>query len=218
MSSLMYGILWVLSALLSLFIGGFLKSYVSKKGENLATHEDIQKLVDQMAAVTKATKEIEAKISDDVWARQRRWELKREIALEAMKTIADLVWACTQLFALRREKEKIAGIKNLPSVDQLPQTQYEIDLWELFRTAMGEFTRIYGSIAIVLDRDVCDQFMQAHGLLCQLNVDKSKTEAPTDEWSRMSEAMQKLDTLTEAIRRDLGFADPQKLVGEPYLA
>jgi len=29
-----------LSVLLALFIGGFLKSYMCKKGENLATHED----------------------------------------------------------------------------------------------------------------------------------------------------------------------------------
>jgi hypothetical protein len=44
----MQWILWPLSVLAALFVGGFLKSYFSKKGENLATHEDIQKLVDQV--------------------------------------------------------------------------------------------------------------------------------------------------------------------------
>ncbi|HVW10944.1 MAG TPA: hypothetical protein VHC90_20295 [Bryobacteraceae bacterium] len=35
-------------------IGAYLASYFKKKGENLATHEDIGKLVDQMKAVTHA--------------------------------------------------------------------------------------------------------------------------------------------------------------------
>jgi hypothetical protein len=68
--------------------GGFLGSYLKKKGENLATHEDINKLVDQVSAVTTATKEIEAKISGDVWDRQKRWELKRDALFDLTKKIA----------------------------------------------------------------------------------------------------------------------------------
>jgi len=41
--------LWPLSVIVSLFIGAFLKSYMGKKGENLATHEDIEKLVESSA-------------------------------------------------------------------------------------------------------------------------------------------------------------------------
>ena len=70
--------------------GAYLGSYLRKKGENRAIHEDIGKLVDQMKAVTQATKEIEAKISDDVWARQRRWELRRDILLQTMDEIANM--------------------------------------------------------------------------------------------------------------------------------
>lgn len=76
--------------LLAIFAGagGFLGSYLKRKGENLATHEDINRLVDQVRAVTKATKEIEAKISDDVWDRQKRWELKREALFESIRWVA----------------------------------------------------------------------------------------------------------------------------------
>jgi hypothetical protein len=59
---------WLIAALFAGF-GAYFGSYFRKKGENLATHEDISKLVDQVSAVTKATKEIEAKISSDVWDR-----------------------------------------------------------------------------------------------------------------------------------------------------
>jgi len=64
----------------------FLGSYAKKKGENLATHEDMENLVLQMAAVAQATKEIEAKISDEVWNRQRQWEMKRDALLSLAKS------------------------------------------------------------------------------------------------------------------------------------
>lgn len=36
-------------------VGAFIGSYLKKKGENLAIHEDIKKLVDQVKATTEAT-------------------------------------------------------------------------------------------------------------------------------------------------------------------
>jgi hypothetical protein len=80
-------VLWLLTLLLGAFLG-YLASYMKKKGENLATHEDIDKLVDQMKAVTQATKEIEAKISGEVWDKQKQWEMKREVVFEAIKRLA----------------------------------------------------------------------------------------------------------------------------------
>jgi hypothetical protein len=79
--------------------GAYFGSYLKKKGGNLATHEDISKLVDQMRAVTQATKEIEAKISNDVWERQRKWEIKREALFEAMKELAGVDYSLAMLDA-----------------------------------------------------------------------------------------------------------------------
>jgi hypothetical protein len=55
-----------LTTLVSAFVGSYLASYLKKKGENLATHEDIDKLVDQVRAVTTATKEIEERIESSL--------------------------------------------------------------------------------------------------------------------------------------------------------
>lgn len=63
-------------------LGAFLPSYFKKKGENLATKEDI-------AELTKTAKEIEAKIDEGVWGRQRQWELKREVVLGAASRLAE---------------------------------------------------------------------------------------------------------------------------------
>jgi hypothetical protein len=70
--------------------GAYFGGYLKKKGENLATHEDLEDLVTEMKAVTRATKEIEAKISSEVWDRQKHWEIRREILFEAIRRLAEL--------------------------------------------------------------------------------------------------------------------------------
>jgi hypothetical protein len=58
--------------------GFWLKSYfgpyLASKAKNLATHEDIQKLVDQV----RETEMVKSQIADSVWDRQARWSAKRD--------------------------------------------------------------------------------------------------------------------------------------------
>ena len=76
-----------LTTLASAFIGSYLASYLKKKGENLATHKDIDKLVDQVRAVTTATKEIEERIESSVWSQQRHWEMKRDALFASVQAL-----------------------------------------------------------------------------------------------------------------------------------
>jgi hypothetical protein len=78
-----------------------------KRARIKAIHEDISKLVDQVQAVTQATKEIEAKISDQVWNRQKQWELKREVIFEATR-------------ALARIEDALVGIHSVTQVEKQP--------------------------------------------------------------------------------------------------
>lgn len=80
--------LWILSVSLSV-IAGYLGGYVRKKGENRAIHEDFENVLKQVKETTRATKEIENKISDASWDRQKRWELMRDVLIDiARKTAA----------------------------------------------------------------------------------------------------------------------------------
>jgi len=94
-----------LTTVLGSWLGTYIGSYLKKKGENLATHEDIDKLVDQVAAVTTTTKEIESKISNAMWRRERKSDLQ-------LKTI-ESVSVLTTDFIQRR----IADDKYLPTVE-----------------------------------------------------------------------------------------------------
>jgi hypothetical protein len=78
----------VLYALI-LAAGIYFKSYFDKKGANLATKEDFKDLKAQTAELRLATKEIEAKIDEQIWSRQRQWELKRDILVKLAATISD---------------------------------------------------------------------------------------------------------------------------------
>jgi hypothetical protein len=80
--------------------GAYLGSYLKKKGENLATHEDIAKLVDQVKAVTQATKQVEATISNQIWDRQKAWELKKETIFEVMRDLGKAQFSLINLHSV----------------------------------------------------------------------------------------------------------------------
>lgn len=79
---------WVLTTLVGAFVGSFLAGYFKKKGENIATKEDFKDLKEQTRQLTQTTKEIETKLEDQVWNRQRQWEMKKEIFIEATRLVA----------------------------------------------------------------------------------------------------------------------------------
>ena len=51
-----------------------MKPYLQKKAENYATHEDIQKLVDQV----RETERLKADIADQMWDRQAKWKFRAD--------------------------------------------------------------------------------------------------------------------------------------------
>jgi len=102
---------WILRSALVPFLDG----YSRRKGENLATHKDLDKLVKQMEAVTETQENIKAEISGGLWDRQEQWKLKRDAVLEAIRSIAAI-------------KESLAGLNScfgtsLPESEALKQKQ-----------------------------------------------------------------------------------------------
>jgi hypothetical protein len=112
----------VINAGLLLF-GLYLKSYFSKKGEYLATKEDFKDLKAQTAELRQTTKEIEAKIDDQVWDRQRQWEMKRDILLEATKRLTE---ATDAVYAWASE---FRGEKKQPNQERSGDLARAVDRW-----------------------------------------------------------------------------------------
>jgi hypothetical protein len=175
-------------------LGAYLGSYLKKKAENKAVHEDIQKLVDQMRAVTNATKEIEAKISTDMWHRQNRWEMRKDAILEALRdfgTAAPLVWK--MLFAFSHHREDSEEHQNARSKAS-----------EEFQSAMESFWRSKLTATIVCGPAVSKQLNDIDVLVARVKV-KVQKRAFTEAWGLFDEVNAATDKLAESVRDELGF-------------
>jgi len=80
----------VLAVLFGALVDGFLKPYLSEKGKNLATKEDMREIVAKVEKVTEATEDIKQEISLEYWNRRRQWEIKRDILLQVTQAMTKL--------------------------------------------------------------------------------------------------------------------------------
>ncbi len=177
---------WGLTTLVTAFVGSYLAAYLKKKGENLATHEDIDKLVVQVAAVTQKTKEIEAKISNDMWERQRKWEVKREALFEATKELANVEYALASLSMAHG----IAG----NSLDRQKAV-------EISNKALLDFNRAKKIALLVCSKDVGQSFERVTKSIG--NVADAAARIG-DKSEPLSSLIEKIADLSAAIRRELG--------------
>jgi hypothetical protein len=165
------GLVVFVSSSLSAGAGAFIGSYLKKKGENLATHEDINKLVDQVKSVTQATKEIEAKISGELWDRQRHWEAKRDSLLSAVKSLS----LVDRHFSLFRETVDF-GLKNKPPEEQLNRKLFEAvkdysEARDMLDEAALLVDMICGETTVLALREVRKIVEQRSELLVKKDVD-----------------------------------------------
>ena len=67
-----------LLAVIATIVSGFLGAYFQRKGENLATKEDFESLLEQVKKTTTATENIKIDLAKGNWLHQRRWYLKEK--------------------------------------------------------------------------------------------------------------------------------------------
>jgi hypothetical protein len=190
--------------LVGAFIGAYFGAYLKKKGENLATHEDIDKLIVQVAAVTTTTKEIEAKISGEVWDRQKRWELKREVLFEATRRLAEvddsmLAYGCVlQLEHNKQVQEDVSWVEGKLTI---------LERWSKASTAFDE-TKLFVDVVCVKEtKDAFDDLWSAlHRIGARIGKEAGIYEKMKPEFSI------KLLTVRNAIRKELGI---EALEGQP---
>ncbi len=176
---------------------GYLTGYVKKKGENRAIHEDIGKLTDQVAAVTKTAKEIEAKISSDLWDRQKRWELKREVLFEVTRKAAQIEDAIRGLSTTLDSERKDTHAEG--DLDWMRRKNEALKAWI---RASNEFDETKLLVTIVCGADTGVAIHQLGAVVVNMAADLVKGE---DAYTRaMDDFNQKLFVALKAIRKELG--------------
>jgi hypothetical protein len=180
--------LWLLSILLALFVGGFLKSYMSKKGENLATHEDIENLVEQTKKLTAATEEIKASISTDAWQR----ELKKETSFEVMKAVGRLTLSLTNMEIRMRDSA-------LPPTEEADLSmKFHSASWDLETVSMHARIVCGEQVGNAIEKDVMDAVRQLTNDIMYKRLDRLH-----DDFQEYQKVVRKLAVL---MRVDLGIS------------
>lgn len=175
-------------------IGAYLGAYLKKKGGNLATQEDIDKLVEQVRGVTVAIKEIESRIEDEAWDRQRRWELKRDVLFEINKAMTQMVSS----LAIWN------GIVEMDSAKGTPRWEKRAEASKKFNEAASGFDESAFRADLVCGIEMARQLYK-FGIFMREVADEiyeGKTEAFKDALVQMT---LKRDGIKLASRRELGF-------------
>lgn len=178
--------------------GIYLSSYLKKKAEHLATREQFKDLQRETAELTRTTKEIEAKISDDVWNRQRRWELKRDLLLEMAKKMSAAYDALTAVYATYKTIAKKTG-----EVLTEPTIARAIGKWALAST---EFDTMVSQVALVCNPELT-QALRDLRIHMGTTFQSTTTKDPEEHHKATSEYLAKKGAIDAMIRKELGI-DP----------
>jgi len=189
-------VVWGITTLVAAFVGSYLAAYLKKKGENLATHEDIDKLVEQVSAVTAATKKIEAKVSDEVWGRQRRWELRRDILFEIARKAGSERHAITQLYVIYQteEQNEKQGI--------LPRLEKRVEACEGWDRAASDFEGMLIVVSASCGPDL-EKSMHEFGLFMRSLAREILDGNAQAFVNRLDELRVKTEAVTRGIRKEL---------------
>jgi hypothetical protein len=179
---------WI-APLLTVFaglFGGYLGAYMAKKGENKAIHEDIEKLVDQVKAVTTTTEEIKASMSTVAWKR----DLKKEACYDLLRQLQPVALVLSQLLAAYKRHDQ----------ESIQQAQIE------FAVAYGH----YINAQIVLEMVASEYLRQALRVLTDTIMQAQiyiKAKEISEAWVTMAQFASANEAFMNACRRELGFEE-----------
>jgi hypothetical protein len=190
--TIVMGVLTVVNGLLVLYVRSFTSSFAPKKGETAAIQEDLKKLVEQGRTLTQATKEIEAKISDDVWSRQKRWEVTRDLIFEPVRETGPLLSSVHTLlvfYAVPHHEIQTAEAQREQGFEEYQE------MMNLFRRATSLFTLICSS-------ELARQFIKIE-LSCQQAVRLAIENKNAEATESYKEGSKQINRLRDLVRKEL---------------
>jgi hypothetical protein len=153
-------------------------------------------LVDQVRAVTTTAKEIEAKISTDVWDRQKHWEMKRDVLFEATKRLGELNDALVGLNSAfisdRNEREQ--GRPGWP--------EGKLEASKIWMDTAAKFAETELLVRVVCGKELSDQCLNL--LFRTRSIAQAILKGDLDVYSASSKELVTLfQKLPVAIRKEL---------------
>ncbi|MGB6823289.1 MAG: hypothetical protein WBE21_14525, partial [Candidatus Acidiferrales bacterium] len=163
--------------------------------KNLVRREDIQVLRDEVHVVTTTAQEIEAKISSDLWDRQKQWEMKREVLFEASKLLARVEERLLRLESLIQVGKTRLGDSDWTSA-------WHDGLVEWTKTSAA-FERVISLVTVVCALETTATFLKFHGLVASIAGGLAQKDESAYQ-TRSKEVVEGALEIRVAIRRELG--------------
>lgn len=194
---------YILTGFIGVVIGGLIRwwnAYSDEKGKNLATKEDFNDLKEQTRQLTETTKEIESKIDNRMWDRQKQWELKRDTVIELVKVMKEFEQATMALgIAI---KAKIAAPDNMKLFHQ-EKVSKRIAVWEPLSVKLEQ--HIYLA-TLVFGRETISALHGVAVIVRDVSSDALSEKNPDAYAARNLELVQQFSKLRDVLRDDLGFS------------
>jgi hypothetical protein len=163
---------WALTTLVSAFVGSYIGSYLKKKGEDRATREGFKNVRAELAETTRVTKEIERKISQEMWNEQRLWELKKEAIFSMMQAVGvvddKIVALDAAYFATSTPPDRIEA----DSIHRKRDALYE---------ALNDFSKKRSMAVLVCDPELMDHLSQVGKLVRRIASDLQQNKEISEE-------------------------------------
>jgi hypothetical protein len=173
-------------------VGAYLGAYLKKKGENLATREDIKELKEQVAMVTRTTEEIKTEISDAAWNRQRLAEMKREVLFEAIKRLA----------------ENHDALKNLAATVLHESMQHVVEEQDKWLRASADLDKANALVGLICGRDTHEAFKQYRQVSISVADQIMKNSNDAEVYPKAKTALAtKVFAARAAARKELGIPE-----------
>jgi hypothetical protein len=177
----------------AIMLAGFFKSYGEKKGENLATHEDIEGLANQVRVMTKVTEDIKAQVSNE----QREWNFKKDLLRKVTGQIAELQRQSIAVVRLTR-----SALNAVAERDRMKINEARADAVQNFNDGLAAFSTTKMLMDVMFSREVNEQAGKTMEVLESMAVLKrGMNEHQVREHS--DEVNKTMERLIELLRKEM---------------
>lgn len=184
-------------------LGIYLSAYLKKKAEGLATKEEFKDLKEQTAELTRTTKKIEAEISNDLWNRQKQWEMKREVTFDMSKQISAVDDALSSLYSTHQFYKGLAHSGQI--VDGLAKGEKFSNVMRNWGKAADAYDSTVALMSIVCSRELCQ--MLRDFIIFARKLASGVPKQPQSYTESAPELASRLKRIQELMRKELG-VDP----------
>ncbi len=186
---------WALARFTTVF-----DAYAGERAKLLAQFHNLDKLVEQTEKLTATTEAIKARVSDEVWDRQRRWNFKRDLYVRLLEAFGECSMSFYEWKGAWETHRK--NPTNAEFVKALQECQAR------YRTRVAALIRALAVAPLVASAQALDEIRKLATAVSPINANSPTLEVDMEKQS--ATYITTVPLLQQAAKVDLGYdSQPQ---------